>query len=401
MELLRHGAKPVAKIAACSIVALLIASPALAKSKRTAAETAKFPAGTMQIVISISKQHATVFNDGKAVGEAPVSTGVAGHPTPLGVFAVIGKARYHQSNIYSGAPMPYMHRITWSGVALHEGMLPGYPASHGCIRMPGAFVSRLFAATKLGTRVVITRDPVAPVNFASDKLFVPHAAEDFPLTISEIPDAQRVVERAAIESGLTIEKTPEPSPRRVAEAKSDVTGSAPALPAAPADIARLPPNATPAIAKPIAEKRKGAVQVFVSRKDGKMYVRQDFQPLFDVPVTIAEPDKPWGTHIFTAMAIDGDKVRWTALTIPSGFAAKTEEPRGRKISQKEIERREKRAYDLAHAPSAAVALERFDLPKEAVARIGALLAVGSSLIVSDNGLSYETGNGTDFVVTTE
>jgi hypothetical protein len=154
-------------------------------------------------------------------------------------------------------------------------------------------------------------------------------------------------------------------------------------------------------AKPEAKKLKGPVQVFVSRKTGRLYVRQNFQPLFDMPVTIAEPDKPWGTHIFTAMEIKDDQVRWTAITIPSGFAV-TEPKRGsKKLPAKEIERRAKLASDLANAPTATVALERFAMPKEAVDRISELLGQGSSLIVSDNGLSEETGLETDFVVATQ
>jgi hypothetical protein len=139
-----------------------------------------------------------------------------------------------------------------------------------------------------------------------------------------------------------------------------------------------------------------------------MYVRQGFAPLFDAPIKIANPDQPWGTHVFTVMDIKDGAARWTSLTIPSGFAAKdakakngkNEDYRGRKLSQKEIERREKREQDLANAPAADVALERFELPQDAVERIAPLLAAGSSLIVSDNGLSDETGRDTDFIVAT-
>jgi L,D-transpeptidase catalytic domain len=100
---------------------------------------------------------------------------VPGHPTPLGVFSIIEKDRYHHSNIYSGAPMPYMQRITWSGVALHEGVLPGYPASHGCIRMSHDFAMKLWPITKLGVRVIVTRHDVAPIEFEHAKLFSPKA----------------------------------------------------------------------------------------------------------------------------------------------------------------------------------------------------------------------------------
>ncbi len=96
-----------------------------------------------------------------------------GHPTPMGVFTVIGKERYHRSNIYSNAPMPFMQRITWSGVALHEGVLPGYPASHGCIRMTSEFAVFLWKTTKIGTRVIVTHDEPAPAEISNAKLFVP------------------------------------------------------------------------------------------------------------------------------------------------------------------------------------------------------------------------------------
>ena len=135
------------------------------------------PTGPLTIVVSIAKQRVTLFSDGKQIAEAPVSTGTAGHETPLGIFAVISKARYHESNLYSSAPMPYMERITWSGVALHEGPLPGHAASHGCIRLPGAFAASLFKITKLGARVVIVRDPVAPVEFKSARLFTPKSGK--------------------------------------------------------------------------------------------------------------------------------------------------------------------------------------------------------------------------------
>ena len=104
-------------------------------SRRQDAAFGEMPKGPLQIVVSIDNQKVTLFSNGVRVAQGPVSTGVPGHPTPTGVFSIIEKDRYHRSNLYSNAPMPYMQRITWSGVALHEGVLPGYPASHGCIRM--------------------------------------------------------------------------------------------------------------------------------------------------------------------------------------------------------------------------------------------------------------------------
>ena len=89
-----------------------------------------------------------------------------GHSTPMGVFSIIQKHKFHHSNIYSGAPMPYMQRITWSGVAMHAGVLPGYPASHGCIRMPMAFAMKMWNWTRMGARVIVTPGEMTPANFS-------------------------------------------------------------------------------------------------------------------------------------------------------------------------------------------------------------------------------------------
>src|ERR1700726_1068357 len=97
------------------------------------------PKGPLQIIISIADQRISLFDNGALIARSSVSTGMEGHPTPLGGFSVIGKQRWHRSNIYSAAPMPYMQRITWSGIALHAGVVPGHPASHGCIRLKNDF----------------------------------------------------------------------------------------------------------------------------------------------------------------------------------------------------------------------------------------------------------------------
>jgi lipoprotein-anchoring transpeptidase ErfK/SrfK len=119
-------------------------------------EVPKPLAGPLLISVAIGSQRVTVYDDGTPVASAPISTGMPGHPTPTGIFSIIQKDRYHHSNIYSGAPMPYMQRITWSGVAMHEGVLPGHPASHGCIRLPHDFAQRLWGMTRMGARVVVT-----------------------------------------------------------------------------------------------------------------------------------------------------------------------------------------------------------------------------------------------------
>jgi lipoprotein-anchoring transpeptidase ErfK/SrfK len=130
-------------------------------------ETTVHPQLPLVISVSIGSQRVKVYDANGLFAEAPVSTGMPGHPTPQGVFSVIEKDRYHHSNIYSGAPMPFMQRITWGGVALHAGVLPGYPASHGCIRMPSDFATKMWGWTKMGARVFVTpSDLPAPAAFS-------------------------------------------------------------------------------------------------------------------------------------------------------------------------------------------------------------------------------------------
>ena len=150
--------------------------------RQTNSETAKsarpepLPKGPLQIIISIVDQRVSLFDNGALIARSSVSTGMEGHPTPLGVFSVISKQRWHRSNIYSAAPMPYMQRITWSGIALHAGVVPGHPASHGCIRLKNDFAVQLWHLTKRGTRVIIAHGDVQPVEITNPHLFQPKAA---------------------------------------------------------------------------------------------------------------------------------------------------------------------------------------------------------------------------------
>lgn len=123
---------------------------------------ARKPEGPLTIAISTSQQRLKIYDAQGLFAESPVSSGKPGHSTPRGVFSIIQKRKWHRSNIYANAPMPYMQRITWSGVALHAGVLPGYPASHGCVRLPNAFAAQLWTWTRPGARVVITHDELTP-----------------------------------------------------------------------------------------------------------------------------------------------------------------------------------------------------------------------------------------------
>jgi lipoprotein-anchoring transpeptidase ErfK/SrfK len=123
------------------------------------------------LVVSLALQRIYVYRGGALVGVASVSTGKRGKSTPSGAFTILQKARFHRSNLYSNAPMPFMQRLTWTGIALHAGVNPGYPASHGCIRLPLAFARDLFGMTALGTSVLVADyPPQTPVYLLVDDL---------------------------------------------------------------------------------------------------------------------------------------------------------------------------------------------------------------------------------------
>ena len=134
--------------------------------------------GPVQIVVSLPHQRMTLYKGGKKIATSRVSSGKSGHRTPAGIFSIIQKNRRHFSNLYAGAPMPNMQRITWSGIAMHAGSLPGYPASHGCIRLPYGFSRKLFGYTTMGNHVVVTRDMVAPKFISHASLFQPIPSSD-------------------------------------------------------------------------------------------------------------------------------------------------------------------------------------------------------------------------------
>lgn len=115
------------------------------------------PAHGVHVLISLPQQKAWVFKDGTLLDTSPVSTGRKGRETPTGNFPILQKKKRHFSNLYGNAPMPYMQRLTWGGVAMHAGYLPGYPASHGCIRMPRSFAKKLYGLTNFSSRVTVTR----------------------------------------------------------------------------------------------------------------------------------------------------------------------------------------------------------------------------------------------------
>jgi lipoprotein-anchoring transpeptidase ErfK/SrfK len=338
-------------------------------AKLPSKDTAK---GPLLIVISIADQRISLYDNGELVARSTVSTGVRDHPTPLGVFSVISKSKFHRSNIYSNAPMPFMQRITWSGIALHAGELPGYPASHGCIRLTHDFATRLFHLTKRGTRVIIAHDDIRPSEISNPQLFVPKPK----VALASPPPA------TATQPTITADATdapPIPNIMRAQNAKDEVKAPDP-------------------VSTATTPQKGAAITVFVSRKLSKLYVRQGFAPLFDSPVKIQDAAEPMGTHVFTAMEFqnDGAAIRWTVVTVPERSAhshsAPVKEHKGR---AKQVIR------TIPPTPAnASAALNRIEIPQDAVQRISELLTPGSSLIISDYGISGETGVDTDFIVLT-
>jgi lipoprotein-anchoring transpeptidase ErfK/SrfK len=494
----------------------------LGKKEATEKETAAKPQGPLVIAVSISKQQVKIYDENGFYAQAPVSTGMAGHSTPMGVFSVIQKHKLHHSNIYSNAPMPFMQRITWSGVALHAGVLPGYPASHGCIRMPMGFAVKMWNWTKMGARVVVTPGEIAPSNFShrvlpslkvapqpviaeeprpeapvaakADKGANDTQADTKPsagvadielrssvghsvmapvvdITPVTLRDRTRTADAADNKSRLTMSdaRSDNNAPSRDDGVKADPANANSAMPArdskpgdAPAAKAEQPvPTETKPIkaatdatkpdtaktdliktdliktestktdpakdattsndkpgdagasapdgkkdqtrlAKPDAPKRNGQIAVFISRKDSKIYVRQNFAPLFEAPVIIAPSDRPLGTHVFTADVdkTDSNALHWSVVSLPTSVRSLA-----RSDDEAPVSRRRKNAGALAEAKplpipdSAAEALDRITIPSDTMVRISEALTTGASIIVSDQGINQgETGEGTDFIV---
>ena len=270
--------------------------------------------------------------------------------------------------------MPYMQRITQSGIALHEGVLPGYPASHGCIRLTNDFAIRLWHLTKRGARVIIARQDVVPVEITNPHLFVSKPKSAF-LSSESLPIA------VASNSNKTVATTQAPLMSNVGMQETAVSRA----------VGSAPSGAVPQKVVPIS--------VFVSRKLSRLFVRQGFTPLFDVPVKIENPEEPLGTHVFTLMEPqdEGSAVRWSVVSMPEQRTS-ADSIKERKVPKQQIVKIVPSATPLSN--NANIAFDRVEIPQDANQQISELLIPGSSLIISDYGLSSETGPYTDFIVLT-
>src|ERR1700738_638496 len=220
-EVVRRWAPPaiVTLAATAALTALTAASPADAAPRQTPPEQ---PAGAaaprrggepIMAIVSIKSQKVTIYDGDGWVLRAPVSTGTAGRETPPGVFSVVEKDKDHRSSLYDDAWMPHMLRITWNGIALHGGPLPGYAASHGCVRMPFGFAEKLFDKVPIGTRVVISPSDAEPVEFSHPALFVPKSA-----AVAAAPARAETLAREADEASKLAQQTKNAAALAVKEA---------------------------------------------------------------------------------------------------------------------------------------------------------------------------------------
>src|SRR6266566_3929865 len=438
---------------AAALAALAVAGDhAAARSARTESSVEFIEQRTagepVMAIVSLHSQRITVYDAQGWILRAPVSSGQKGRETPAGIFSVIQKEAEHYSNLYDDAYMPDMQRITWSGIALHGGALPGYPASHGCVRMPFDFAERLFDATRLGLRVIVAPTDVAPIEIVHPALFPskPEAAALAVARTAEADEAAKKADQARLAAGKAFREAAQARvPVRVAEnlklrAETQLAAAETALGSAiPAEAkqqaerakaqavariaelqeqlaaakAELQPKADAVThtreAVVVAETAQVAaaeaarqvarelepISVLISRKTQRLYVRQAFEPILESPVTILDADRPIGTHVLTAMErANGDtNMRWSVVSLDVGHPhGGVVEPQGRARGGhgRDVEPM------LTDPGSARTALDRIVIPQDALDRIA--MAPRSSLIITDEALSSETGNGTDFVV---
>jgi L,D-transpeptidase catalytic domain len=470
----------------------------------TAAEAKKklAAAGPVLAVVSLAKQRISVYGRAGLIGQSPVSTGMPGFRTPAGVFSVLQKHKFHRSNIYWNAPMPYMQRITWSGVTLHAGPIPRYPASHGCIRLPHQFAVKLWGLTKIGARVVVAPDDASVLDIEPRQLPVPklmpvpedaiavgetannavirqgnltpqaikvadasanaasartrllnpmerakvmrelavadaaakakaakQAAETSTLKAaaansanaawraSETALATARARRNAAAKALDQTTLPLSAPAehalaaadlKVAEAEKvsqdaralEATATAAAMAAAKSASEAEQASREAAIALKAAERGSEPISILISKKAGRLYIRQSWAPIYEAPITFKDPGQPIGTHVYLAVASEGsgENLRWLSVSLASPAQARPRKGAKPRVQELSVAAGPSSSEPLSE--TATSALNRFELPAEAKRFIEERLWIGASLIVSDEGISNETGTYTDFIVLT-
>ena len=245
--------------------------------------------GPILVLVSLGEQRAYVYRNGIEIGYTTVSSGKSGHDTPTGVFVILQKDKDHRSSKYNSAPMPYTQRLTWDGVALHAGGLPGYPSSHGCVHLPSQFAEHLFAVSPMGMTVVVVDEHSAPGEVAHPPAFSP---------VDAATGQPAVEARLAEEQDFRIE--PEKS-------------------------------------------KHGPVSILMSSADQRVLVLRNGVEIGRARLTVRDPSVPLGTHTFVmretpaagtdAQAGGLPKLTWTAVAMPGHF-----DEAGRALSQDAVAR---------------------------------------------------------------
>lgn len=385
--------------------ASLEANPQSGSGTDTSAASSNTP---LLVTVSLDQQAMTVYKGLGTIKQSRISSGKSGHSTPTGIFSILGKKKFHRSNIYSNAPMPFMQRLTWSGIALHEGRVPDYPASHGCVRLPNGFARELFNTTKHGTHVVISPEPVTPGRVNHPSLFQPKLLS---------------VRMAALRAGISDYElslgigtrpavNPSKSPLRIYVTRTTLrdkvrhlqnmlnhAGFDAGLPDGIYGTGTV--SAVKAYQEANGLKKTGtmsdetvshleAVTQSDPMPDGMIFVRQDYKPVFEAPVTFREPSRPLGTHLLMTTAHSAEATGWIAVSLSSRLPASVfrdhgvdESIKGKRIRMDAVD-----------------ALDNIIIPSVARDFIEARLTENSSFAISDNGMGTETGKGTDFIVQT-
>ncbi|MCJ8053690.1 L,D-transpeptidase family protein [Shinella curvata] len=381
--------------------------------------------GPLQIIVSKDLQELKIYDGDVVVATSHVSTGKAGHSTPTGIFSILEKKRTHFSNLYDSAPMPFMQRLTWSGIALHaSNSVPSYPASHGCVRLPNDFAKTLFSVTRRGGHVLITDREIAPQEIVHAALFKPVVVVPDTPILSEAGLRPGLMEAGdkAVEVAMTdpkpevltpiVQKTEQDPIRILITRRGDRemmidlqtlltslgydAGVADGLHGKQTVIAirafQLAEGlnedgmVTPELLTAVyAKAGKGAPP------NGQILVRQKFKPLVEAAITIRNPEIALGTHFLLARDVDSDKGKadWFGMSVDNQLPSATMKRLGITTEA-----------DATQPDALTKTLDRLDIPADTRLRISELMGEGASLSISDTGLGPETGDGTDFITVT-
>lgn len=379
----------------------------------------------LQILVSRDLQSLNVYDGDKVVATSNVSTGKPGHDTPTGIFSILEKRKFHRSNKYSDAPMPWMQRITWSGVALHESnSVPNYPASHGCVRLPAAFAQQLFTMTERGAHVIITDAPVAPERIRSATLPRPTTSPIGPTFMSDVAMAPAALQSApsgtevamndaASQARMSLRPDKPREPIYALITRADHRSIMPEVQSLlnqfgyDAGIADGVAGAQTRAAIERFRKEHGLpagamaddvlVEALFSKagrpmpQNGLLIVRRNFAEIYRSPVTIADEPKALGTHFIQARNVDPRTgvAEWYGITLPNRIPEAAMKRLG--ISQEP---------EAGQNDPVTSALERIHMPEDAKLRLGELLGEGSSITITDVESLSETGLGTNFITLT-